>query len=133
MSITCKSCGKFIMSVFKDICDDCERRERERAERNERTRQEGLREDWRRRLMSQQTDNDLMAFAMMGGASQDPAPICGNKHSHVTQYETIADTCKSSYTPTETYTPPTSSYYSSSYSSSSCGDSGGGGGGGGGD
>jgi hypothetical protein len=91
--------------------------------------------------MSQQTDNDLMAFVMMGGASQDPAPICGNRHSHATQYEANVDTCKSSYTPPESYTPPaesytpatTSSYDSSSYSSSSCGDSGGGGGGGGGD
>lgn len=131
MSMMCKSCGKFIMSVFKDTCDDCvaaqveqDRKYREREARNERTRLDALRVNSIRESRQQSDDISLHAATIALWAD---APSSA-------RYESNVDTKSQAWTPpTSTYTPAEScgsSYDSSSYSSSSCGDGGGGGGGG---
>ena len=135
MSVMCKSCGKFIMSVFKDTCDDCvaaqveqDRKYREREARNERTRLDALRVNSLRDSRQQSDDISLHAATIA---------LWADTPSSSSRYGSNVDTTTPAWTPpASTYTPAEScgsSYDSSSYSSSSCSDSSGGGGGGGGD
>ena len=129
MSVKCKSCGKYIMSVFKDTCDECvsiqaeqERKAREREARNKRTREEAERE--RARWAADDGCDDIIqnSILMASAFNHNTKPTisglsCNLKQDDFTSRDDTS--CRPTYDSTPSYTPSYES--SSSYSfSDSC-------------
>lgn len=123
MSITCKSCGTFIMSVFTDTCDACvvaqseqNRKNREREARNERARLDAIQVNSLHDSRQQSDDISLHAATI---ALWPDAPLSSSS----ARYESNVDTKSQAWTPPASTYAPAESCGSSYDNSSSCSDS----------